>query len=75
MDYAEDYLTRIDFFRQIENRKNHYPYLRRIAKLTDIDQVMEVIAEYHTNLQQAKQMGFKDLEDMYDFFINSRRER
>ena len=53
MDYAEDYLKRIDFFRQIDNRKHHYPYLRRIAKLTDIDQVMEVIAECHTNLQQA----------------------
>ncbi len=28
-----------------------------------------------TAKQQAKQMGFKDLEDMYDFFINSRRKR
>jgi len=53
MDYAQDYLTRVDFFRQIENRKHHYPYLRRIAKLTDLNQVMEVIAECHTSLQQA----------------------
>ena len=53
MDYAQDYLTRIDFFRQIENRKHHYPYLRRIAKLTDLNQVMEVIAECHISLQQA----------------------
>lgn len=53
MDYAQDYLSRVDFFRQIENRKNHYPYLRRIAKLTDAYQVMEVIAECHTSLQQA----------------------
>jgi len=53
MDYTEDYLNRVDFFRQIENRKHHYPYLRRIARLTDIDQVMEVIAECHTSLQQA----------------------
>lgn len=53
MDYAHDYLTRIDFFRQIENRKQHYPYLRRIAKSTEINQVMEVIAECHTSLQQA----------------------
>ena len=52
-DYAQDYLTRVDFFRQIENRKHHYPYLRRIAKLTDLNQVMEVIAECHTSLQQA----------------------
>jgi hypothetical protein len=53
MDYAQDYLTRVDFFRQIENRKHHYPYLRRIAKLTDLNQVMEVIAECQTSLQQA----------------------
>ncbi|MDD4665619.1 MAG: hypothetical protein PHC81_03600 [Clostridia bacterium] len=53
IDYAQDYLTRVDFYRQIENRKHHYPYLRRIAKLTDINQVMEVIAECHTSLQQA----------------------
>jgi len=53
MDYAQDYLTRIDFFRQIENRKEHYPYLRRIVKHKDINQVMEVIAECHTDLQQV----------------------
>lgn len=53
IDYAQDYLTRVDFFRQIENRKHHYPYLRRIAKLTDLNQVMEVIAECHTDLQLA----------------------
>jgi len=53
MDYAQDYLTRVDFFRQIENRKHHYPYLRRVAKLSDIYKVMEVIAECHTSLQQA----------------------
>jgi hypothetical protein len=45
MDYASDYLKRIDFFRQIENRKGHYPYLRRIAKCDDPIQAMEVIAE------------------------------
>ncbi|MFA6662446.1 MAG: hypothetical protein WCS56_05390 [Bacilli bacterium] len=53
IDYAQDYLTRVDFYRQIENRKHHYPYLRRIAKLSDINQVMEVIAECRTSLQQA----------------------
>ncbi len=53
MDYTSDYLKRIDFFRQIENRKSHYPYLRRIAKYNDPIQVMEVIAECHTGLQRA----------------------
>lgn len=53
MDYAEDYLKRIDFFRQIENRKGHYPYLRRLARYQNIKQVMEVLAECHTDLQQA----------------------
>jgi|GEM_PF-484623 len=53
MDYAADYFKRIDFFRQIENRKGHYPYLHRIARYNDIKQVMEVIAECHTGLQQA----------------------
>lgn len=28
-----------------------------------------------TAKQQAKQMGFKDLEDMYDFLINKKRKR
>jgi AcrR family transcriptional regulator len=53
MDYTLDYLKRIYFFRQIDNRKDHYPYLRRIAKCGDLKQVMEVIAECHTGLQQA----------------------
>lgn len=53
MDYAADYLKRVNFFRQIDNRKRHYPYLRRVARYSDIKQVMEVIAECHTDLQQA----------------------
>ena len=53
MDYASDYFKRIDFFRQIENRRDHYPYLRRIVKCDGIKQAMEVIAECHTNLQLA----------------------
>lgn len=53
MDYAADFLKRVDFFRQIENRKGHYPYLRRLAKYSDIHQIMEVIAECHTGLQKA----------------------
>ncbi len=53
MDYACDYLKRIDFYRQIDNRKKHYPYLRRIARHSDINQVMEVITECHTGLQQV----------------------
>lgn len=53
LDYAADFLKRVDFFRQIENRKGHYPYLRRLASYTDIRQIMEVIAECHTDLQQV----------------------
>jgi hypothetical protein len=53
MDYAGDYIKRFNFFRQIDNRKSHYPYLRRISKCPDINEVMEVIAECHTDLQQA----------------------
>jgi flavodoxin len=53
MDYSRDFLKKIDFYRQIENRKNHYPYLRRIARYDDIKKVMEVIAECHTGLQQV----------------------
>jgi hypothetical protein len=51
-EYAFDYLKRIDFFRQIHNRKDHYPYLRRIVKCLDVDEVMEVIAECRLDLQQ-----------------------
>lgn len=53
LDYAADYLKRVDFFRQIENRKGHYPYLRRIARYNSIHEIMEVIAERHIGLQQA----------------------
>lgn len=53
LDYAADYLKRIDFYRQIENRKNHYPYLRRLVRYSNIREVMEVIAECHTDLQQV----------------------
>lgn len=53
MDYASDYMSRVDFFRQIENRRGHFPYLRRIIRFTEIQKVMEVIAECHTDLQQA----------------------
>jgi len=53
LDYAADYLKRVDFFRQIENRKGHYPYLRRLARYSSIREIMEVIAECQTDLQQA----------------------
>lgn len=53
LDYADDYLKRVDFYRQIENRKSHYPYLRRIAKCACIQEIMEVLAECHTDLKQA----------------------
>lgn len=53
LDYTDDYLKRVDFYRQIENRKSHYPYLRRLAKCASIQEIMEVIAECHTDLQQA----------------------
>ncbi|MEN6314794.1 MAG: hypothetical protein ABFD25_11150 [Clostridiaceae bacterium] len=53
LDYTDDYLKRVDFYRQIENRKSHYPYLRRLAKCAGIREIMEVIAECHIDLQQA----------------------
>jgi len=52
-DYAADYLNRIDFFMQIENRKGHYPYLRRLARYDSIQEIMEVLSECHTGLRQA----------------------
>jgi len=52
-DYAEDYINRFDFYRQIDNRKSHYPYLRRINMCSNINEVMEVIAECHIDLQQV----------------------
>lgn len=53
VDYAGDYLKRIDFYRQIENRKGHYPYLRRLARYDSIQEIMEVLSECHTDLRQA----------------------
>lgn len=52
IEYTSMYFEKIDFYRQIDNRKNHYPYLRRIAKCTDRDEVLEVILECHTDLLQ-----------------------
>lgn len=52
-DYAADYLKRIDFFKQVGNRKGHYPYLRRLARYDSIQEIMEVLSECHTGLQQA----------------------
>lgn len=53
IEYAMLYLEKIDFYRQIENRKGHYPYLRKVAKCTNRDEVLEVILECRTDLQQA----------------------
>ncbi len=53
LDYAADYLKRVDFFRHIENRRGHYPYLRRLARYNDMHKIMEVLSECHTDLQQV----------------------
>lgn len=53
LEYAMLYLEKIEFYRQIENRKGHYPYLRRIVKCTNRNEVLEVILECRTDLQQA----------------------
>ena len=53
IEYTLLYFEKIDFYRQIDNRKGHYPYLRRIAKCTNKDEVLGVILECHTDLLQA----------------------
>lgn len=53
VDYTVMYLEKPDFYMQIENRENHYPYLRRIAKCSNKDEVLEAILECRTDLQQA----------------------
>jgi len=53
IEYAMLYLEKVDFYRQVDNRKGHYPYLRRVAKCTNRDEVLEVILECRTDLQQA----------------------
>lgn len=52
IDYAKLYLEKVDFYRQIPNRHNHLPYLRRIASCSNRQQVMEVITECHSDLLQ-----------------------
>ncbi len=53
IEYAMLYLEKMDFYRQVENRKGHYPYLRKIAKCANQDEALEVILECRTDLQQA----------------------
>ncbi len=53
IEYIKLYFEKIDFYRQIPNRKGHYPFLRRLAKhASDRTKMMEVIAEWDTRLQQ-----------------------
>lgn len=52
MEYTMLYFERIDFYRQIENRKGHYPYLRKVAKCINMNEVLEVILECRTDLQR-----------------------
>lgn len=51
IEYTELYFEKLDFYKQIPNRRNHYPYLRRIAKCTNKKQILEVITECHKDLQ------------------------
>jgi hypothetical protein len=39
LDYAADYFKRVDFFARSQNRKDHYPYLRRIVDCNDLRQI------------------------------------
>ncbi len=52
IEYAMLYLEKMDFYMQIENRKDHYPYLRKIAKCANKEEALEVILECRTDLQQ-----------------------
>jgi len=53
LEYTILYFEKPDFYMQIENRKGHYPYLRRIAGCTDKDEVLGVILECRTDLLQG----------------------
>jgi hypothetical protein len=53
LDYARMYFEKLDFYKQIPNRRSHYPYLRRIVTCATKEEVLEVISECHTNLQQV----------------------
>lgn len=43
LDYCEDYFNRLDLFTALPDRRDHYPYLRRIARCRDAAQVREVL--------------------------------
>ena len=45
VEYLNDYFARSDFFKQIPQRKAHYPYLRRLAKCTNNEEILEVVLE------------------------------
>jgi signal transduction histidine kinase len=49
LDYTRMYFERVDFYKQIPNRRRHYPYLRRIATCATKEEVLEVISECQTN--------------------------
>ena len=52
IDYAAMYFEKLDFYKQIPNRKSHYPYLRRIIKCDTREEVLEVITECQIYLRQ-----------------------
>ncbi len=43
LDYARDYLDRLDLFLEIPYRRRHYPYLLRLAHATARDEARKVL--------------------------------
>lgn len=43
LDYARDYLDRLDLFLKIPDRRRHYPYLLRLAHATTREEARKVL--------------------------------
>ena len=55
VDYINDYFAKSEFFKQVPNRKAHYPYLRRLASCTNKDEILGVVFECSNLHSQTSQ--------------------
>ncbi|MBE0438009.1 MAG: hypothetical protein IBX56_19690 [Methylomicrobium sp.] len=42
-DYCDDYFDRLPFFTSLPDRNSHYPYLRRVSRCKNADQLRSVL--------------------------------
>lgn len=70
IDYANMYFEKLNFYKQVPNRRSHYPYLRRILKCATREDLLEVLTECQSSLQQDR---LKALLKDWDYNTNEEK--